>query len=124
MTVTLSGAVAADSGSTGCALLDSGASDSCSFTVSKLTPNAAYTLYLYGTGDAAFTVGGETKSLDGLWFRTDYEPCFVRFEATADANGEISGSFAATATGDAFSGLSLVGEFPEYIPGAFVLMLR
>ena len=129
VTVTLSGAVAAASGDTGCDLLDtgaasSGASDSCSFTVAKLTPNAAYTLYLYGTGDAAFTVGGETKGLDGLWFRTDYEPCFARFEATADANGEISGTFEATATGDAFSGLSLVGEFPEYVPGAFVLVVR
>ncbi len=124
VTVTLSGAVAAASGSTGCAMLDTGTADSCTFTVSKLTPGAAYTLYLYGTGDAAFTVGGETKSLDGLWFRTDYEPCFARFETTADANGEIAGSFAASATGDAFSGLSIVGEFPEYVPGAFVMVLR
>lgn len=122
-------AIAAASGSTGCALLDAGAAstgtdDAYAFTVSKLTPNAAYTLYLYGTGDALFTVDGETKGLDGLWFRTDYEPCFARFEATADANGEISGTFAATATGDAFSGLSLVGEFPEFVPSAFVISIR
>ncbi len=124
VTVTLSGAVAAASGSTGCAMLDTGTADSCTFTVAKLTQNAAYTLYLYGTGDAAFTVGGETKFLDGLWFRSDYEPCFARFETTADANGEITGSFAASATGDAFSGLSIVGEFPEFVPSAFVMVLR
>ena len=124
VTVALSGAVSAASGSSGCAMLDTGTAGSCTFSVSKLTPNAAYTLYLYGTGDAAFTVGGETKGLDGLWFRSDYEPCFARFEATADSSGEISGTFAASATGDAFSGLSLVGEFPEYVPGAFVLVVR
>lgn len=126
-----SGAViSAASGETGCDLLDTGVSstgdaDGYSFTLSKLTSGAAYTLYLYGTGDAAFTVGGETKALEGQWFRTDYEPCFARFEATADANGEIAGTFAASsASGAAFSGLTLVGEFPEYVPSAFIITLR
>ena len=123
-------AISAASGATGCDLLDTGVSstgdaDGYSFTLSKLTSGAAYTLYLYGTGDAAFTVGGETKALEGQWFRADYEPCFARFEATADANGEIAGTFAASsASGAAFSGLTLVGEFPEYVPSAFIITLR
>ena len=125
-----SDAIAAASGSTGCDLLDTGVSssntsDGYAFTLSKLTPDAAYTLYLYGAGDASFTVGGETKALEGQWFRADYVPCFARFEATADANGEITGTFAAAdANGGAFSGLTIVGEFPEYVPEAFVITIH
>ena len=125
-----SGAIAAASGATGCDLLDtgvssSGTSDGYAFTLSKLTPDAAYTLYLYGAGDASFTVGGETKALEGQWFPTDYEPCFAQFAATADANGTVSGTFAASsATGAVFSGLTIVGEFPEYVPEAFVITIR
>ena len=125
-----SSAGAAASGATGCAMLDTGvsstgAADATAFTVSKLVPGAAYTLYLYGTGDAAFTVGGETKGLEGQWLRADCEPCFARFDAAADASGKIAGSFAAaSAEGAAFSGLSIVGEFPEYVPNAFVIVVR
>ncbi|MBR3087333.1 MAG: hypothetical protein IKH04_13130 [Kiritimatiellae bacterium] len=121
---------AAASGATGCAMLDTGvsstgAADATAFTVSGLVPGAAYTLYLYGTGDAAFTVGGESKGLEGQWLRSDCEPCFARFDAAADASGKIAGSFAAsTAEGAAFSGLSIVGEFPQYAPSAFTLVIR
>ena len=123
-------AIAAASGSTRCALLDAGAAstgtgDAYAFAITDLTPNAAYTLYLYGTGDALFTVGSESKAPDGLWFRSDYEPCFARFEATADANGAIAGTFAASSeNGAAFGGLTILGEFPDYNPEAFVITIR
>ena len=119
-----------DPSSTGCAMLDTGAAsvgagDAYAFTLSKLVPGASYTLYLYGTGDASFTIGGETKALEGQWFRTDYAPCFAQFAATADANGTVSGTFAASsATGAVFSGLTVVGDFPDYIPEAFILVVR
>ncbi len=125
-----SGAISTASGSTGCAMLDTGAAsvgagDAYAFTLSKLVPGASYTLYLYGTGNASFTIGGETKALEGQWFRTDYAPCFAQFAATADANGTVSGTFAASsATGAVFSGLTVVGDFPDYIPEAFILVVR
>ena len=49
----------------------------------------------------------------------------ARFDATSDANGQITGTFAAAdANGGAFNGLSVVGEFPDYVPEAFVLVVR
>ena len=122
-------AITTESGSTGCAMLDSavastGAGDTYAFTISKLVPNAAYALYFYGTGDASFTVGGETKGLVEPWCAKDAN-VLARFDVTADANGEVSGTFSATsANGAAFGGLTLVGEFPEYDPPGMIIMLR
>ena len=42
-----------------------------------------------------------------------------------NANGEITGKFAAKDTnGGAFNGLSVVGAFPEYQESAFVITVR
>ncbi len=114
---------------TGCAMLDaavasSGADDGYAFTLSKLEPNAAYVLYFYGAGDAAFTIGGEMKALDEPWCAKDAN-VIARFDATADANGQITGTFSATsANGAAFGGVTIVGEFPDYIPESFILVVR
>ena len=58
----------------------------------------------------------------------------TRFEVTSDANGEISGTFAAGSAdtssladslkGGAFNGLTSVGEFPEYDPPGMSVILR
>jgi hypothetical protein len=122
-------AIATASGSTDCAMLDSavsssGADDAYSFTLSELVPNAAYSLYFYGTGDASFTVGGETKGLEEPWCAKEAN-ALARFNVSADANGEISGTFYATsASGAAFGGLTIVGEFPTYTPPGMMLILR
>ena len=114
---------------TGCAMLDaavasSGADDGYALTLSKLEPNAAYVLYFYGAGDAAFTIGGEMKALDEPWCAKDAN-VIARFDATADANGQITGTFSATsANGAAFGGVTIVGEFPDYIPESFILVVR
>ncbi len=103
--------------------------DSYTFTLSKLKVNESYTLYLYSAkggaaGNASFTVGGVAKTPDETWNLRDTK-VLARFEALSDANGQITGTFAAAdANGGAFNGLSVVGEFPDYIPPAFVLTIR
>ena len=104
------------------------ASDTYTFTLSKLKKNEPYTLYLYSAkggaaGNASFTVGGVTKTADEPWNLKDTK-VVARFDVESDSNGEISGTFAAAdANGGAFNGLTLVGEFPEYkAPGIFIIV--
>ena len=105
------------------------ASDTYTFTLSKLKANEPYTLYLYSAkggaeGNASFTVGGVTKTPDETWNLRDTK-VLARFDATSDANGQITGTFAAAdSNGGAFNGLTLVGEFPEYDPPGMIIMLR
>ena len=109
--------------------VSSNASDTYTFTLSKLKANESYTLYLYSAkggaaGNASFTVGGVAKTPDETWNLRDTK-VLARFDATSDANGEITGTFAAAdANGGAFNGLTLVGEFPEYDPPGMIIMLR
>ena len=109
--------------------VSSNASDTYTFTLSKLKANESYTLYLYSAkggaaGNASFTVGGVTKTADETWNLRNLN-VVARFDATSDTNGQITGTFAAAdANGGAFNGLSVVGEFPDYIPSAFVLTIR
>ena len=121
-----------------------GPSDTYTFTLSKLKKNEPYTLYLYSSkgrdasgnavdGNAVFTVGGVTKSADEMWNLRD-AMVLTRFEVVSDANGEISGTFAAgdadtssladSLQGGAFNGLTIVGEFPEYDPPGMGIILR
>ena len=75
---------------------------------------------MYGS----FTVGGVTKTADEPWNLRDTK-VLARFDATSDANGQITGTFAAAdANGGAFNGLTLVGEFPEYDPPGMIIMFR
>ena len=109
--------------------VSSNASDTYTFTLSKLKANESYTLYLYSAkggaeGNASFTVGGVTKTPDETWNLKDTK-VLARFDATSDANGQITGTFtAADSNGGAFNGLTVVGEFPDYVPEAFVLTFR
>ena len=106
-----------------------GPSDTYTFTLSKLKKNEPYTLYLYSAkggaaGNASFTVGGVTKTADEPWNLKDTK-VVARFDVESDANGRISGTFAAAdANGGAFNGLTLVGEFPEYDPPGMIIILR
>ena len=120
LTRTSGAAIATGTAATGTTLLDSfvtssGADDTYTFTISKLKANESYTLYLYSangnsSGNAAFTVGGVTKGVEGLW-SIGATPMLTRFDVVADANGEISGTFAAAdGNGGAFNGLTLVGD--------------
>lgn len=105
------------------------ASDTYTFTLSKLKKNEPYTLYLYSAkggaaGNASFTVGGVTKTADEPWNLKDTK-VVARFDVASDSNGEISGTFAAAdANGGAFNGLTLVGEFPEYNPLEMIIIFR
>ena len=117
-------AIATGAAATGTAFLDafvasSGADDTYTFKISKLKENEPYTLYLYSangraSGNAAFTVGGVTKGVEGIWTIGETK-MLTRFEVVSDANGEVSGTFAAAdGNGGAFNGLTLVGDLPEY----------
>ena len=120
-------------------------SDTYTFKLSKLKANEPYTLYLYSSkgtdnnsgtavdGNAKFTVGGVTKSADETWNMRDAK-VLARFDVTSDANGEITGTFAAgdadtsslatSLQGGAFNGLTLVGDFPDYVPTGTTVVLR
>ena len=119
-------------------------SDTYTFKLSNLKANEPYTLYLYSSkgtdasgnavdGNAKFTVGGVTKSADEAWNMCDAK-VLTCFDVVSDANGEIIGTFAAgdadTSTladslqGGAFCGLTLVGEFPDYVPAGTAMMFR
>ena len=105
------------------------ASDTYTFTLSKLKKDEHYTLYLYSakggaSGNASFTVGGVAKTPDETWNLKDTK-VVARFDVASDSNGEISGTFAAAdSDGGAFNGLTLVGEFPEYDPPGMIIILR
>ena len=105
------------------------ASDTYSFTLSKLKANEPYTLWIYSAkatagGNATFTVGGVTKGVEEPW-SLGATNMVTRFDVASDSNGEISGTFAAAdANGGAFNGLTLVGEFPEYDPPGMIIILR
>ena len=127
-------AIATGAAATGTALLDafvtsSGADDAYTFTISKLKENEPYTLYLYSangrtSGNAAFTVGGETKGVDGIWTIGETK-MLTRFDVVSDANGEIIGTFAAAdGNGGVFNGLTLVGDLPDYKSPSTVLFIR
>ena len=110
----------------------SGTDDTYTFTVGNLKKNEPYTLYLYSVknfstddlGNATFTVGGATKGLEGAWILGDGQKVLTRFDVTSDANGTITGTFAAAdANGGAFNGLTLVGALPAYVaPGATIIV--
>ena len=109
----------------------SDATDTYTFTISNLKKNEPYSLYLYsvkdtaGGGNATFTVGGITKSLDETWILDGGTKVLARFDTVSDANGEITGTFAAKdANGGAFNGLTLVGDLPAYVAKGTVLVIR
>ena len=117
-------AIATGSAATGTTLLDSfvtssDAEDTYTFTISNLKANEPYTLYLYSangsaSGNAAFMVGGVTKGVEGRW-SLGATPMLTRFDVVSDANGEISGTFAAAdSNGGAFNGLTLVGDVRKH----------
>ena len=105
------------------------ASDTYTFTLSKLKADEPYTLYLYSAkggaaGNASFTVGGVAKTPDETWNLKDTK-VVARFDVASDSNGEISGTFAAAdANGGAFNGLTLVGNFPDYDPPGMIIIFR
>ena len=109
----------------------SDATDTYTFTIGNLKKNEPYALYLYsaknstGGGNATFTVGGVTKSLDETWIIAGGTKVLTRFDTVSDANGEITGTFAAKdANGGAFNGLTLVGDLPAYVATGTVLVIR
>jgi hypothetical protein len=109
----------------------SGSDDAYNFTISNLKKNEPYTLYLYsvknfnGLGNAKFTIGGVTKALEETWILGSGQKVLTRFDVTSDANGVVTGTFAAAdANGGAFNGLTLVGAFPDYKATGTLLVIR
>jgi len=118
-------------GTSGNALLDDGvAGDSgaeiCTFTVGGLIPGEAYTLYLYATQNAVFTVGGTDAAVDRYWFSNT--ACdHARMKAVADSDGKIVGTFRSSDEGQiaVFSGLQIVcAAFAPYIQSGTVIVIR
>jgi hypothetical protein len=127
-------AIATGTAASGTALLDafvssSGTDDAYTFTISALKANEPYTLWLYSangraSGNAAFTVGGVTKGVEEIW-SLGATKMLTRFDVVSDANGEISGTFAAAdANGGVFNGITLVGDLPDYKSQATVITIR
>ena len=102
--------------------------------VSGLEPGAAYTLYLYGLDQATFTVNGEETTygiqqscffnvLSGLNGNNVRDHAVV--SATANAAGEIVGTFAGTADGaGTFCGVQVEGELIEEVHRGLTVILR
>ena len=79
-------------------------------------------------GNATFTVGGVTKGVENMWICSSTsggQKVLTRFDVTSDANGQITGTFAAAdANGGAFNGFTLVGALPAYIPTGTMVIVR
>jgi hypothetical protein len=127
-------AIATGTAASGTALLDafvssSGTDDAYTFTISALKASEPYTLWLYSangraSGNAVFTVGGVTKGVEDIW-SLGATKMLTRFDVVSDANGEISGTFAAVdSNGGAFNGLTLVGNLPDYKSQSTVITVR
>ena len=109
-----------------------GTSDTYTFSIGNLMTNKLYTLYLYSVkssstndfGNAAFTVGGATKGVEETWVG-DGLKTLTRFDVTSDANGTITGTFAAAdANGGVFNGFTLVGDLPAYVATGTVIVVK
>ena len=62
--------------------------------------------------------------MDGIWTIGETK-MLTRFDVVSDANGEISGTFAAAdGNGGVFNGLTLVGDLPDYKSSSTVLFIR
>ena len=69
-------------------------------------------------------MGGTTKGVEETW-SLDATKMLTRFDVTSDANGVITGTFAAAdANGGAFNGLTLVGDLPAYVATGAVIIVR
>ena len=79
-------------------------------------------------GNATFSVGGVTKGVENTWICSSTsggQKVLTRFDVTSDANGTITGTFAAAdANGGAFNGLTLVGDLPAYVAAGATIIVR
>jgi len=99
------------------------------FTITGLTPNATYDLAFYSRTTnpkilGAFTIGGVTKASKEQWFAASGD-C-ATFKATADANGEIAGTYA-SATKDETSfwgGFSITGTSFAHATAGMSILVR
>lgn len=118
-----------------CALRSDGvastsSSDVVFFAVGGLNAGERYRLCLYGgtqgTGDAraVFSVGGDVRTAAQHWF-SEGVPEVATFEATADANGEIAGTFKSDSNATvAFFGLQVAGSIPPAPPSGLSIIFR
>ena len=118
-------------GTSGNTLLDDGvvgdnSTNICTYTIGGLLPNETYTLYLYATHNARFTVGGTDAVVDRYWFSNT--ACdHAQVKVAADSNGKIIGTFRSHADGQsvAFNGLQVAGAaFAPYIPRMTLILFR
>lgn len=108
-----------DSGMNGledCGILSTGPSDVYAFTLGGLAPNAKYTLCLYTSNSGRFTVNGgavRQTTMPWLWGGEVNDVAFI--EATANAEGQIVGTFYSATAGVnvPFCGLQIGGTFEE-----------
>ena len=109
-------------------VVSANATDESTFVVGGLKANEPYRLCLYGgvqgtgTARAVFTVGGKTETATSYWYRTD-APEVAIIDATADANGTISGTFKSNSDAPvAFFGLQVAGSFNLAPTGLMILI--
>ena len=97
-------------------------SDGYSFTVKGLLPNTAYEFCLFGTG-AAFSVGGVGPVVTAETWMTMDGDC-ARISAVSDANGVVTGTFAAAGDGAAYwGGLQVAGAgFGKFKAGLAIIL--
>ncbi|WP_411847600.1 discoidin domain-containing protein [Roseibacillus persicicus] len=96
--------------------------------ITGLTPNGQYLLYLYAQGDnlsqnSTITFGGQTKSTSGLLDGSISENAnYVVMAATADSNGELSGTVARNGSSySVLNGLQIVELSANTSPLDFVV---
>lgn len=109
-------------------VVSANATDESTFVVGGLKANEPYRLCLYGgvqgtgTARAVFTVDGKTETATSYWYRTD-APEVAIIDATADANGTISGTFKSNSDAPvAFFGLQVAGSFNLAPTGLMILI--
>ena len=118
-------------GTSGNALLDDGVAGNsstniCTFTIGGLLPDEPYTLHLYATQKAKFSIGGVDAAADRYWFsRTACD--HAQAKVVADSTGRIVGTFRSYAEGQGvgFNGLQIAGAaFGQYIPRMTLIIFR
>lgn len=105
--------------------LSSGSDDVYDFVIAGLAPSATYSLCFYGTGDATWHVGDADHPVSEQWFAANAKN-LVRVEASASADGTITGTFASSTSASAvFSGMQIAGgDFAAYEPYGLILVVQ
>lgn len=108
-------------------ILSDSSSVSYAFSIEGLVPNASYRLCLYSSPSGRFTVnGGAEQQPTKSWLMGNDSNDVALLDATATAEGKITGTFASRAAGVQvpFFGLQVGGTFAEAPPSGMYILLK